>query len=157
MNFASCERVPESCPSYTRERLFFDNVDGLKQSLGFAHGLGVGSFGREGGLALLWNRDVHVKFQSCDKLHIDVLILDPATQEAKWRFIGFYGESRRELRFRSWECLRHLNTQSVLPWLCVGDFNECLEAHEQIGGQVRSERQMDGFRDAVQFCGLSEV
>lgn len=34
-------------------RLFSNNVDGLKRSLGLAHGLGVGSFGRGGGLALL--------------------------------------------------------------------------------------------------------
>ena len=85
-------------------------MDGLKQSLGFANGLGVGSFRRGDGLALLWSRDVDVKLQSCDKLHIDVAVLDPGTQTALWRFTGFYGESRRELRYRSWVCLKYLNT-----------------------------------------------
>jgi hypothetical protein len=98
-----------------------------------------------------------VKFQSCDKLHIDAAILDPITREAKWRFTGFYGEARRELRYRSWDCMRFLKTQGELPWLCVGDFNEVLEAHEQFGGQTRSERQMDGFREAVHFCGLADL
>jgi hypothetical protein len=46
--------------------------------------------------------------------------------------------------------MRYLNTSSDLSWLCAGDFNEVLEAHEQFGGQQRPERQMDGFRDAVQ-------
>lgn len=105
-------------------------MDGLKRSLGMVHGLGVGSFGRGGGLALLWKRDVVVKLQSCDKLHIDVAVLDPVTHAEKWRFTGFYGESRRELRYKSWDCLRFLSTQSDLPWLCAGDFNETLEAHE---------------------------
>ena len=129
--------------------MFFDNVDGLKRSLGMSHGLGVGCYGRGGGLALLWTSEILVQFQSCDKLHIDVLILDHSTREAKWRFMGFYGEARREQRHRSWECLRYLKDQSDLPWLCVGDFNECLEAQEQIGGQTRSERQMEGFREAI--------
>jgi hypothetical protein len=39
----------------------------------------------------------------------------------------------------------------------VGDFNEVLEAHEQFGGQTRLERQMDGFREAVQVCGFSDL
>ena len=34
-------------------RLFHDRVDGLKHSLGFPNGWGVGSLGRGGGLALL--------------------------------------------------------------------------------------------------------
>ena len=34
-------------------RLFHDRVDGLKRSLGFPNGWGVGSLGRGGGLALL--------------------------------------------------------------------------------------------------------
>ena len=98
-----------------------------------------------------------MRLQSCDKLHIDVAILDPGTQAPMWRFTGFYGEPRRELRGRSWDCLKFLNTQSELPWLCTGDFNKVLEAHEQFGGQSRSERQMDGFREAVQVCGLMDL
>jgi hypothetical protein len=42
-------------------RFFSDGVDGLLRSLGFAHGLGVGSHGRGGGLALLCKEEVHVK------------------------------------------------------------------------------------------------
>ena len=52
-----------------------------------------------------------------------------------------------------------MNSQCDLPWLCAGDFNEVLEAHEheQFGGQDRPERQMDGFRDAVHTCGLTDL
>lgn len=125
--------------------------------MGFANGLGVGSFRIGGGLALLWTREITVKLESCDKLHIDVTVLDPESQSAIWRFIGFYGEPKREMRYRSWDCLKYLNTQSDLPWLCAGDFNEVLEAQEQFGGQVRPERQMEGFREAVQVCGFSDL
>jgi hypothetical protein len=98
-----------------------------------------------------------VKLQSIDKLHIDVAVLDPVTKVEKWRFTGFYGEARRELRYRSWDCLRMLNDQSSLLWLCVGDFNEILHATEQFGGVGRSERQMEGFREAVAMCGFSDL
>jgi len=90
----------------------------------------VGSFGIGGDLVLLWTRDIEVKVQSYDKLHIDVEIWDPGSQRAAWRFTDFYGESRRELRYRSWDLLKLLQSRGSLPWLCVGDFNEILDAGE---------------------------
>jgi len=119
--------------------------------------MGVGSQGRGGGLALLWSDVVCVKLQSYDKLHIDVVIVDATTSVERWRLTGFYGKSRRELRYRSWDCLRTLNDRSSLPWLCVGNFNEVPHASEQIGGVGRSERQMEGFRDAVSVCGFQDL
>lgn len=89
-------------------RLFSNNVEGLRRSLGFPNGVGVGSFGRGGGLALLWSNDICVKLQTYDKLHIDVMVVDPSTGAEKLRFTGFYGESRRENRHRSWELLQFL-------------------------------------------------
>lgn len=79
---------------FLSETCFFsDRVDGLLRSLGFANGLGVGSHGRGGGLAMLWREEVHVKLQSLDKLHIDVVVLDPVTAEERWWFTGLYGEA----------------------------------------------------------------
>lgn len=131
---------------FLSETCFFsDRVDGLLRSLGFAHGISVGCHGRGGGLALLWKDEVCVKLKSLDKLHIDVAVLDPVTSEERWRLSGFYGEARRKLRYRSWDCMKLLNDQSSLPWLCVGDFNEVLHVSEKFGGVGRSERQMEGF------------
>jgi hypothetical protein len=50
-----------------------------------------------GGLALLWTRDVVVKLESYDKLHIDVTVHQSSAPEKAWRFTGFYGEARREV------------------------------------------------------------
>lgn len=66
-------------------------------------------------------------------------ILGPESEQELWRLTGFYGEAKRELRYQSWELLDWLSAQSSLPWLCVGDFNEVLEASEQFGGNVRLE------------------
>jgi hypothetical protein len=102
----------------------------------------------------LWTDEDCVKLQSYDKLHIDVAVLDPVTAVEKWHFSGFNGEARRELRYRSWECLKMLHASSSLPWIRVGDFNEVLHANEQFGGAGRSEQQMEGFHEAVSVLAL---
>lgn len=138
-------------------RKFSNDVQVLRQSFGFANGVGVGSLGRGGGLALLWTNEICVKLETSDKLHIDVKVVDPSSDEVRWRFTGFYGEPRREMRHRSWELLSYLNAQSDAPWLCAGDFNEVLDAGEQFGGLLRPERQMEGFREAVAECGFMDL
>ena len=50
-----------------------------------------------------------------------------------------------------------MESRGDLPWLCAGDFNEVLEAHEQIGGRVRPERQMDGLREVMDVCGFTDL
>jgi hypothetical protein len=59
--------------------------------LGFPNGVGVGTFGHGGGLVLLWMNEVCVKLQSYDKLHIDVVVVDPTSDAELWHFTGFYG------------------------------------------------------------------
>lgn len=53
--------------------------------------------------------------------------------------------------------MRHLSGPSSLPWICASAFNEVLDAGEQFGGNPRPERLMDGFREAVQICGFSDL
>jgi hypothetical protein len=50
-----------------------------------------------------------------------------------------------------------LQSRFSLSWLCIGDFNEVLHAEEQIGGVRRTERQLEGFRDAVSVCGFTDL
>ena len=80
-------------------------MDGLVRTLGMEGGFGMGSRGRGGGLALLWSWEVAVKLESYDRLHIDVTVRAASSQSEEWSFTGFYGESRRELWYRSWDLL----------------------------------------------------
>ena len=91
-------------------RYFDDRVDGLVRSLGMEGCVGVGSLDRGGGLALLWSREVVVKLESYDKLHIDVTVQLATNTSMPWRFTGFYGESRQEHRYKSWELLKLLKS-----------------------------------------------
>ena len=44
-----------------------------------------------------------------------------------------------------------------LPWLCFGDFNELTRQSEKLGGSVRSQAQMQMFRDAIDECGFMDL
>lgn len=94
---------------------------------------------------LLWRGDVTVAIQSMSRSHIDVLLTYDRLGNRQWRLTGFYGEPRRAMRKNSWYLLRFLRAQLGVPWLCVGDFNEVLEANEHFGINEREQWQMDGF------------
>lgn len=41
----------------------------------------------------------------------------------------------------------------LMPWLCIGDFNEIVCQSEKMGASVRPYRQMEAFQDVVGYCG----
>ena len=44
-----------------------------------------------------------------------------------------------------------------LPWLCMGDFNEITRQSEKLGGSIRSQAQMQLFRDVIDECGFMDL
>lgn len=75
----------------------------------------------------------------------------------RWRLTGVYGHPMVDEHRQTWELLRQLRRRSDLPWLLVGDFNEILWGNEKLGGPMRCQRQMDGFRSVVDDLGLSDL
>ena len=129
-------------------------VEDLKHVLGFSGCFAVDSDGLSGGVGLFWTSDVVVDLQNYSLSHIDVKV----TKGCKsWRFTGFYGEPRTEQRHQSWRFMRTLNSIQHEAWLCMGDFNEIMQADEQFGTRIRPEGQMRGFRDAVADCALQDL
>ncbi|CAB4309818.1 unnamed protein product [Prunus armeniaca] len=88
--------------------------------------------------------------------HIDVKV-QVLGVHGKWWLTGFYGHPVTSERYKSWELLGKLGLASSLPWVCLGDFNEILVAHEKLCGAVRNERQMQNFRQAIDSCGLKDL
>ena len=108
-----------------------------------------------GGLALYWKSDFDVDVQSFSNRHIDAFIsygVDDA-----WRFTGFYGDLDTASQENSWFLLRDLSRRLALPWVCMDDFNEILFADEKLGWLDRPERQMQSFRDALDYCRLKDL
>lgn len=88
--------------------------------------------------------------------HIDLKV-GGVGEEVHWRLTFFYGHPIEAEHYKSWELLQRLKETSSLPWCCLGDFNEVLQAFEQDGGDVRSERQMEGFRNTITNCELQNM
>ncbi|XP_028113864.1 uncharacterized protein LOC114311894 [Camellia sinensis] len=109
-----------------------------------------------GGLALLWVGELQIQIKSYSKGHVDSIILTESGATS-WQFTGFYGNPNTSLRGDSWELLRRLQDQMNLPWVCAGDFNEILYAHEKSRMAARSQRQMDGFRQVLSDCDLADL
>jgi hypothetical protein len=106
---------------------------------------------------MLWKDEVVLDLKTYSKYHIDMWVTEDITNGRKWRFTGFYGDSKRSQRKESWRLLRFLRNASDLPWLCAGDFNEVLSDQEQFGGNDREEWMMEGFREVVQYCGFTDL
>lgn len=130
-------------------------LEALRVRLGFHCKLGVYRREQGGGLALFWKQEANIQINSYSHHHIDSLV--NAGMENSWRFTGFYGYSETQRHHESWSLLRLLHQQISLPWCCVGDYNELTSIDEKVGGAIRSERQMQDFRDAIDFCGFIDL
>lgn len=74
-----------------------------------------------------------------------------------WRITLFYGYPAEVDIHKSWSLLQRLRDNSSLSWCCMEDFNEVLSVEEHEGGDMRSECQMEGFRNALTSCQLHDL
>ena len=130
-------------------------VENLRYTLSFDNSFAVNSSGRSGGLGLFWNNDVLLSIQKYSNYHIDTIISEHGKEPRRMSFI--YGEPNRSLRYRTWDIMKQMRSDTDLPWVCMGDFNEILRREEQLGPNEREEYLMEGFRDAVDVCQLRDI
>ena len=113
-------------------------MERIQNRIGFANGLFVSSYGRSGGLALIWTRETDLEIKSFSNHHIDAVVTE-ANSNYKWRITGFYGHPQAHLRQFSWDLFAYLKNQYQLPWICFGDFNEILSMKEKSSELLRSQ------------------
>ena len=125
-----------------------------KQQLGYTQGLVVSSMGKSGGLALLWKPETKVVVQGFSRQHIDAHITCNKTG-TKWRLTSFYVQPDTIKQEETWSILESLSRTNQLSWLCIEDYNEIISQSEKSGGRLRSSRQLDRFRRAINLCGFT--
>ncbi|CAM8920557.1 unnamed protein product [Rhodiola kirilowii] len=125
----------------------------LKRKLGFTECFAVGSHGRSGGLAMLWDEETEVTIISHSAAHIDVRV----RKESEFFLTLFYGSPRCHERKNSWNLLRNLKRNCGEPWVVMGDFNEITFSWEMESKRERQPWQMRQFRNCLEDCGLVDL
>ncbi|KAK9750299.1 hypothetical protein RND81_02G185500 [Saponaria officinalis] len=115
------------------------------------------SIGRKAGVAIIWRRGLRVKHISSSAHHVDVEVKGLFSENV-WRLTGFYGWAERDEKELSWKLLKDIKPLSTLPWMVIGDFNQILFETEKREAYVpRAQREMDDFREAIDYCGLMDI
>jgi hypothetical protein len=130
-------------------------VEGLASTLGYDHSFAISSSGRSGGIGLFWTNEIKIDILPNSQYHLDVKITE--AEGDPWRLTCVYGEAQVPLRFKTWDVMKHIKSANALPWVCIGDFNEVLHQHENVGPAERNFAQMQGFRNAVDVCELADL
>ncbi|XP_074342398.1 uncharacterized protein LOC141679917 [Apium graveolens] len=123
--------------------------------VGFEGAYTVDAQGHSGGLVLFWRNKDEVTVQSHSKNHIDVIV--EVHGKFKYRLTGFYGEPDRTKRNETWDLIRRLHTQSVLPWCIIGDLNNILKQEEKRGGHPYPSWLIQGFQQVIDDCDLNDM
>ena len=108
-----------------------NKLESLKNKLGYEGLFAVEPMGRSGGIVLFWKASNKVRLIKFSRNCIDVKV--EYQEPGKWRMTGFYGFPESSNRRESWNLLRTLSVVSSLLWVCIGDFNDLLAAHEKQG------------------------
>ncbi|CAI9768070.1 unnamed protein product [Fraxinus pennsylvanica] len=123
--------------------------------LGFNGGISVDSVGNSGGLMLMWQEEWEVQLLSFSKFHLHFVVSYKHGQ--KWNIVNFYGDPVASERHNSSTLLRRLVGGCAHPAVCIGDCNEILMANKKWGGNNCTIFSMDGFKDMVHECELSDL
>uniref|UniRef100_A0A803P1A9 Uncharacterized protein n=1 Tax=Cannabis sativa TaxID=3483 RepID=A0A803P1A9_CANSA len=125
--------------------------DRVHHSLKFSNGLGL-----KGGLLLLWITNIDVTLNSYSMNYFDAFVL--YENGCRFHFTAFYGAPKSHLRINTWNLLRSFATPSNnISWLVLGDFNELLSNEDKYGGPLKSDKLMNDFRQAIDFCNLIAI
>uniref|UniRef100_A0A803QGE0 Reverse transcriptase domain-containing protein n=1 Tax=Cannabis sativa TaxID=3483 RepID=A0A803QGE0_CANSA len=132
-----------------------DVVERVKVQLGFEGCFVVEAQGHSGGLALFWKEQKMAMLKGYSNNHIDVII--NVNDRMQWRLTGIYGEPNRALRRNTWNLFRSLHLESQLPWCLIGDMNNLGGQDEKRGGRSYPTWLVEGFRAALDHCGLIDL
>ncbi|XP_042939538.1 uncharacterized protein LOC122274575 [Carya illinoinensis] len=149
--------VKDKCPSLVflmETKCSKARIETVKRCIKFDSCLVVDSKGSSGGLAMLWKDDVKVQLFNFSRWHISVYVKTSAN-ETPWMLTGFYGHPMTSKRAQSWALLRVLKPTAPTAWMCIGDFNEITSQSEKMGALIRPYKQLEAFREAIEFCDLT--
>ena len=131
-------------------------VKGIQNKLELTQGILVLSDDWSGGLEMIWKEGSDIRYKSCSKSHIDVVV-HGEFGKLPWRATSYYGKLDANKRYISWKLLESLKEQCDMPWVVFRNFNEIAYPDEKLGWLDRDADQMRSFRECLSQCGLTDL
>ncbi|XP_074336698.1 uncharacterized protein LOC141673868 [Apium graveolens] len=130
-------------------------LENIHNKYGFTKGLCTSKVGTFGGMGFWWrNANVTLRIYSTHYFEVDVC---DNKNVVKWKAIGIYGWPESSNKHYTWQFMRQLWSRSNVPVIIFGDFNEITSMPEKEGGSANRGRQMDAFREVIDFCQLRDM
>lgn len=92
-------------------KLSIQEMETIKNEIGFQSMLAISSVRRGGGVALLWKDTITVDPQTFSLYHIDVHV--NVSHQEPWRLTRVYGHPEEQRKKKTWTMLKNLHTRSV--------------------------------------------
>lgn len=116
----------------------------------------VDPIGTTGGIVLWWKPGIQIDVCNFSKNFLDVNVRSGPHNTGG--FITFiYGSSRVQDKSLVLEEIRKFDPGGNIPWLCIGDLNDVLFAHEKFGGRTRSRNSLRCLQEFVFDCRLMDL
>ncbi|KAH7864841.1 hypothetical protein Vadar_034499 [Vaccinium darrowii] len=131
-------------------------METIRRTLGFDSSNYVDPEGLSGGLALWWNKDVEIEVELVSKNFVHAIVTDNSNKKV-WAATFVYGCPSRAGREMIWDAIRDIAHFEILPWVCMGDFNQVLSVGDKLGGHIPSQRLISSFHDLISDCGLVDL
>ncbi|KAI9121265.1 hypothetical protein K1719_008298 [Acacia pycnantha] len=131
------------------------SADKVIKSWGFSHSVRMEAEGFSGGIWLLWNLDdlaVDVKIINEQFIHCSLCF-----GGKEMMFTAVYGSPMESKRVCLWDLLYNLSTETSMPWILGGDFNEIKTPSEQMGGGRVNETRCRRFNNWIEDCRLIDM
>ncbi|KAG5549291.1 hypothetical protein RHGRI_014597 [Rhododendron griersonianum] len=131
-------------------------LETIHRKLGFCSTTYVDPVGLSGGLALWWKIEVDIDIETSSKNIVHTIISDKSNSSV-WAASFIYGSPNREGRDQVWDDLMGIGRTEILPWLCIGNFNEILSSEDKMGGNNPNPARFTSFHGMLSVCGLFDL
>ncbi|XP_062014482.1 uncharacterized protein LOC133731021 [Rosa rugosa] len=133
-----------------------ETISKRQSDLKYADSFAVSPVGNSGGLALLWKNTVSVVVLPSNKNFIDSVVSFVA-EGFQCKITWMYGNPHTNEKSSFWYSMFRRFSPVSTPWLCLGDFNDILNAFEKWGGATRLQWRMNLFRNFLTHTELRDL
>uniref|UniRef100_A0A803Q763 Reverse transcriptase n=1 Tax=Cannabis sativa TaxID=3483 RepID=A0A803Q763_CANSA len=123
------------CVFLMETKIGVKHMSEICKSLQFENGRFIPSIGREGGVCLLWNKDVDIVIEKSLDFGLVCSVFDIAVAKS-WNLIAIYGTPYDDHKNTFWDNMEVIVNSCRGPWALMGDLNVLLTREDKSGGRL---------------------